>query len=90
MVVVEESDPEQAANTEAPSTTSRPAARTRGERTTETLPVRPNAPHRATSGDTCRVGFDPHRKQTRTPFDYVMVGAAFAIVIALVVWALLG
>ena len=90
MVVVVPVEPEHAANTVAERATARPTARTRGERTGETLPVHHCAPHRERSGDTCDVGFDPHRKQTRTPFDYVMVGAAFAIVIALVVWAFLG
>jgi hypothetical protein len=36
------------------------------------------------------VGFNPHRQQHRSPFDYVMVAAAFAVVIALVIWAFIG
>lgn len=44
----------------------------------------------AQSGDTCHVGFNPHRQQHRSPFDYVMVAAAFAVVIALVIWAFIG
>jgi hypothetical protein len=33
---------------------------------------------------------DPYRRHTRTTADYVMVGAALAVVAALVAWALLG
>ena len=36
------------------------------------------------------MGFNPFRQQRRSPVDYVMVAAAFAVVIALVAWALLG
>jgi hypothetical protein len=36
------------------------------------------------------VGFNPHRQQHRSPFDYFMVAAAFAVIIALVVWAIVG
>jgi len=36
------------------------------------------------------VGFDPHRRHVRTPVDYVLVGAALAICLALVVWAVVG
>jgi len=36
------------------------------------------------------VGFNPHRQQRRTPFDYVMVGAAIIICLGLVIWAFFG
>lgn len=36
------------------------------------------------------MGFDPHRKHTRTPADYALVAAAVAVCVALVAWALLG
>jgi len=36
------------------------------------------------------VGFDPHRRQVRTPVDYVLVGAALVVCIGLVLWAVLG
>jgi hypothetical protein len=36
------------------------------------------------------MGFNPHRQQRRSPLDYVMVGAALAVCVALVVWAFLG
>jgi len=36
------------------------------------------------------VGFNPHRRQRRSPFDVVMVGAALAICIGLLLWALFG
>jgi hypothetical protein len=41
-------------------------------------------------GDTDRVGFNPQRQHPRTPFDYVMVGAALAVCLGLVVWAVVG
>jgi len=41
-------------------------------------------------GDTYGMGFDPHRAQRRSPFDYVMVGVALAVCVGLVVWALVG
>lgn len=41
-------------------------------------------------GDTCPMGFNPHRTHRRSPADYVMVAGAFAVVIALILWALLG
>ena len=41
-------------------------------------------------GDTWGVGFNPHRQQHRSPFDYFMVAAAFAVLLALVVWAIVG
>jgi hypothetical protein len=34
------------------------------------------------------VGFNPFREQTRRVSDYVFVGAAVVVVIALLVWAL--
>lgn len=36
------------------------------------------------------MGFNPHRVRQRTPADYVMVGAALAVCVALVLWAALG
>jgi hypothetical protein len=36
------------------------------------------------------MGFNPHRQHRRSNFDYVMVGAAFAVCIALVLWAMFG
>jgi len=34
------------------------------------------------------MGFNPYRRQNRRPGDYVMVAAAFALVAALLTWAL--
>jgi hypothetical protein len=36
------------------------------------------------------VGFDPTRRHRRSPLDYVMVGAALAVCVALVAWAVFG
>ena len=36
------------------------------------------------------MGLNPFRPQRRSPADYVMVAAAVVVVVALVVWALLG
>lgn len=36
------------------------------------------------------MGFDPHRSHRRSPADYVMVGAALVICVALLLWAFLG
>jgi preprotein translocase subunit SecE len=36
------------------------------------------------------VGFNPFREQTKRRSDIVLVVAAFAVVIALVLWAMLG
>jgi hypothetical protein len=36
------------------------------------------------------VGFNPHRQHQRTPLDYVLVGAALAICLGLVLWAVVG
>jgi hypothetical protein len=36
------------------------------------------------------MGFNPQRQHRRSSFDYVMVGAALAVCLALVVWAFLG
>ena len=44
----------------------------------------------ARAHDTERVGFNPHRQHRRSPADYLMVGAAAAVLIALVVWAIVG
>lgn len=44
----------------------------------------------AATGDTCLMGFNPHRVRRRTPSDYLMVFGALAVVVALVVWALVG
>jgi hypothetical protein len=35
------------------------------------------------------VGFDPTRQRQKSPFDYVFVGAAIFVAIALVAWAIL-
>jgi hypothetical protein len=35
------------------------------------------------------MGFNPLRQQRRRPSDYLMVGAAFAVVAVLLIWALL-
>jgi hypothetical protein len=42
------------------------------------------APYRA------RMGFNPHRQHRRSSADYVMVGAAVVICLALVLWAAFG
>jgi hypothetical protein len=36
------------------------------------------------------VGFNPHRKQRRSPIDYFMVGAAMVICVGLITWAFFG
>jgi hypothetical protein len=36
------------------------------------------------------MGFNPFARHRRSTADYVMVAAAFAVIAALVVWALLG
>lgn len=36
------------------------------------------------------MGFDPHRPHRRSPADYLMVGAALVICLALLAWAFLG
>jgi len=36
------------------------------------------------------VGFNPFRQQRRRSSDYVMVALAFAVIAALLVWALFG
>jgi hypothetical protein len=36
------------------------------------------------------MGFNPHRVQRRSNWDYVFVGAAIAVCAALLVWAFLG
>jgi hypothetical protein len=36
------------------------------------------------------VGFNPYRRFRARPADYLLVGAAFAAVAALVIWALFG
>jgi hypothetical protein len=38
---------------------------------------------------TVGMGFDPNRRYQRRPSDYVMVGAAVLVVVALLLWALL-
>ena len=40
--------------------------------------------------DTCAMGFDPTRPHRRRPADLVFVGAGVVLIVALVVWALLG
>ncbi|CAB4322555.1 MAG: hypothetical protein F2520_01425 [Actinobacteria bacterium] len=42
------------------------------------------------SGDTCSVGFNPHRQHRRSPLDYVMVAAALITCVGLVIWAFFG
>src|SRR3954452_3370923 len=42
------------------------------------------------SGDTERMGFNPHRQHRRSPLDYVMVGAALVVCLGLVIWAVIG
>ena len=42
------------------------------------------------TGDTWPMGFNPQRTHRRSPFDYVLVGAALAICLGLVLWAALG
>ena len=41
-------------------------------------------------GHTEPVGFNPNRVHRRSPFDYVMVGAALVICLGLVIWAVVG
>jgi len=36
------------------------------------------------------MGFNPQRQHRRSPFDYVMVGAALAVCLGLVIWAVVG
>ncbi len=36
------------------------------------------------------VGFNPHRKQRRSPADVVFVVAALAVAVGLLIWAVLG
>jgi hypothetical protein len=36
------------------------------------------------------VGFDPQRRHIRTRLDYVLVGAALAVCVGLVLWAIVG
>jgi hypothetical protein len=36
------------------------------------------------------MGFNPHRTQRRRPTDYVFVAAGLLVVVALLLWALLG
>jgi hypothetical protein len=33
------------------------------------------------------VGFNPFRQQRRSPVDYVLLAAAFAVTVALLLWA---
>jgi hypothetical protein len=42
------------------------------------------------SNHTEGMGFDPTRQRQKSPFDYVFVGAAICVAIALVIWAILG
>ena len=50
-------------------------------------PTVPTPEHRAILAG---VGFNPHRQQRRTPFDYVMVAAALLVCLGLVIWAVIG
>jgi hypothetical protein len=36
------------------------------------------------------VGFNPHRTQRRSPWDYVFVASAFLVAAGLLVWAFVG
>jgi hypothetical protein len=36
------------------------------------------------------MGFDPNRPMRKSRFDYLYVAAAVAVVVALVLWAILG
>jgi len=36
------------------------------------------------------MGFDPIRKRTTRPIDYLIVGAAMIAILGLVIWALIG
>jgi len=36
------------------------------------------------------MGYNPHRKFTAKPFDYVLVAGAAVVAIALVIWAFAG
>jgi hypothetical protein len=36
------------------------------------------------------MGFNPHRKRVKRTSDYLIVGSAFVLMIALVVWAFSG
>ena len=36
------------------------------------------------------VGFNPYRQHRRRPSDYLFVAAAFVVVFALLVWAMIG
>jgi hypothetical protein len=42
------------------------------------------------SGDTDVMGYNPYRKFTAKPSDYVLVAVAVLVAIALVVWAFFG
>ncbi len=53
-------------------------------------PVPTDCPWPRGEGILAAVGFNPHRQQRRTPFDYVMVAAALLVCLGLVIWAVLG
>ncbi len=36
------------------------------------------------------MGFNPHLKQKKSPWDFVMVGSALLITAGLVIWAIIG
>jgi hypothetical protein len=36
------------------------------------------------------MGFNPHRKRVKRASDYLIVGSAFVIIVALVLWAFSG
>ena len=46
------------------------------------------APKRIESPYCGAVGLNPHRRQRRSPYDYLFVGAAVLAGVALVIWAI--
>lgn len=45
---------------------------------------------RGHDSDTSVMGFNPERTHRRSPWDYVFVGAALLVCVAVVLWAALG
>ena len=73
------------------ATIPRPAARIREARAGDVMDGdATSAPGWPDRGDTGPVGFDPQRAHKRSPIDYVIVAAAFVVVLGLVLWALFG
>jgi hypothetical protein len=59
--------------------------------TVGSAPVRPALARRPGGVRTyLLVGLNPYRKHRRRPSDYVLVGGCLLVVLALVLWALLG